>query len=206
MNLQAASYIFRKLLFPSTTSIGLFGHVDVDAWTLAFARNLSYITLSLASGMTIPARTLVEYSSSPPVLVSKVPLLPAIAFVVGNALFCACVLLICFGTDTGGPIFGDRKGRRVKAVRLAQMRLTSPAALIYEHFCARSETGIEKSGSSDADSLLELDGSEELRIRMGVVETLGGGGPDEPVSFRFGMSTRAGDRMECPNQDQDTTL
>ena len=152
----------------------------------------------------MPARTLVEYPTGSPVLASKVPLLPAIAFVVGNALFCACVLLICVGTDTGGPILGDRKGgRHAKAVRLAQLRLTSPAALIYEHFCPRS---VEKSVSGDAeDHLLELDGSdEEVRIRVGVVESLGGGEEDGPgpVSYRFGMST-TGDRRERPDQVQD---
>ena len=198
----------QDLLFSSTRIAGLHRHLDVDAWTFAFARNLSHVALSAMSGATIPARTLAGYSAGPPMPVSKVPLLPAIAFVVNTALFCACVLFICAWTKTAGPILGDRKGRPVKAVRLAQLRLTSPAALIYEHFCARSETSIEISGSSNADTLLKFDGSEELRIRMGVIESMDSGGdPDESESFRFGMSTGPiGDRMQRPDQVQDTIV
>jgi hypothetical protein len=91
------------------------------------------------------------------------------------------MLILFLGTKTRGPVLEDAKGKHVHAVKLAQMRLTSPAALIYDLFTVDAE----KSGSDNVDSLLEMDGSDELRIRVGVVEKSTGS------ERRFGMLTGA---------------
>jgi hypothetical protein len=158
-------------------------------WASAFAAQFSHVALSFAAGVMVPSKTIIEYPTNGRGPLAKVPLPPAILFILVNGLFCCYVLFICLRMDTTGPLLEDRKGRKVKAVRLGQMRLTSSAALVYELFCAMPDIDADKSGSRDSDSLLELDGFEEVRIRMGVVEKESG--QDEAPGFRFGMSTRS---------------
>ena len=158
---------------------------DLQTWTHAYAAQVSRVALALAAGVVVPAKTLVDYPANPPLPVSKVPFLPAIAFIVVNTLFSICVLLICLRTDTQGPILKDWEGRDVSAIKLTQMRLTSPAALIYDMFC--TDTGHKKSGCDEADSLLALDAAEEVRIHVGVLEKRTE--QDEPGVCRFGMTT-----------------
>ena len=142
--------------------------VDFETWTYAYAGQLSRVALSLAAGVIVPATSLVDYPTNSPVPVSKVPFLPAIAFIIANALFSMCVLFICLGMNTSGPVLKNGKGRNVSAVQLAQMRLTNPAALVYQMFC--TDAGYQKSRCDDTASLLALDASEEVRIRLGIME------------------------------------
>ena len=146
---------------------------------------MSRVALALAAGVIVPAKTLFDYPANLPLPVSKVPFPPAIAFIIANALFSICVLLICFQTNTQGPILKDWEGRDVSAIKLTQMRLTNPAALIYETFCTNA--GHKKSGCDEADRLLALDAADEVWIRVGVLER--STGPEEPRVFCFGMTT-----------------
>ena len=158
---------------------------DLQAWTHAYAGQVSRVALALAAGVIVPAKTLTDYPANPPLPVSKVPFPPAIAFITADALFSICVLLICLQTNTQGPILKDWEGRDVSAIKLTQMRLTNPAALIYEMFCINA--GHKKSGCDEADRLLALDAAEEVQIRVGVLEKWTE--PDEPRVSYFGMTT-----------------
>jgi hypothetical protein len=160
---------------------------DSKTYADAYAAQLSRVALSLAAGMIAPTDTLVDYTSST-ALGSQFRLVPVVTFVVVNILFIACLFIIGFGANTSGPILKDWKGRNVSAVSLAQMRLTSAGAMIYEMFCASPEKGAKRSGCDEVDQLFEGDGDNQDRIRVGVVEEWNDN-KTEGAKSHFGIST-----------------
>jgi len=158
-------------------------NADSQVYALAYAAQLSRVSLGLVAGSTAPALSLVDYPTSSGMNGAKTPLAPLIVFLAVLLLFAACVLYIGLRGQSASPVLKNVQQHSVAAVKLAQLRLTTSGPVIYELFCAEDADG---SGEPTNAGLFRRSVKQD-RIRVGVAN-LGG----EPGSgqMHFGLFTR----------------
>jgi len=151
---------------------------DLTAFVQAYSEQLSRVTLGLAAGALEPSLSLVDYNTDTSQLGSQIPLPPLIVFLFVLLLFAISVLFVGFTGSTRGPVLTSSRSQEVAAVKLAQLRLTSSAPLVYETFCA--DDGL--SGSSTvADLFRQTGGQEPAELNIGIRNRFSEG--------HFGVST-----------------